>query len=332
VSINMIISMVFLTRAQNERRVVELYGQDRTYREIAKEVHISLGDICSIIRRHTGEDKAEAESGQQHAETVDKRAFKLFEEGKTPVQVVISLNIQSDEISRLYKEWQQLKGLHGLNQIYEERKSDLAEFHAAYKLMKAEGVSPRVLVDAANCLEQLSSLEARLKNLKHDIQGKENQKQAQMNELSLLRNDITLALQEVDSYTPSINANKEEIAKLIHQVQELESLITKLKNTGEYRKIEKVAEAVAKKILRDNKMILEIALGAVIQALKDDPGLQLVISGPLRDPTYGARSGIAIRNYLINYNTTILEMSGQIFNDILGRCVSNTMSSALSMT
>lgn len=188
-----------------------------------------------------------------------------------------------------------------------------------------------MLVDAANCLQQLSSLEARLKNLKHDIQGKENQKQAQMNELSLLRNDITLALQEVDSYTPIINANKEEIAKLIHQVQELESLITRLKNTGGYRKIEKVAEAVAK-ILRDNKMILEIALGAVIQALKDDPGLQLVISGPLRDPTYGARSGIAIRNYLINYNTTILEMSGQIFNDILGRCVSNTMSSALSMT
>nr|MDP9288900.1 hypothetical protein [Thermoproteota archaeon] len=65
----------------------------------------------------------------------------------------------------------------------------------------------------------------------------------------------------------------------------------------------------------------------VIQALKDDPDLQQVISWSLRDPTYGARSGIAIRNYLINYNTKILEVSGQIFNDILGRCINNTMSS-----
>jgi hypothetical protein len=170
--------MVFLTRAQKERRVVELYGQDKKYREIAKEVHISLGDICSIIRTHTGEDKVEAESGDQHAEMVDKQAFKLFEEGQTPVQVAISLNIQSDEISRLYKEWQQLKGLHDLNQIYEERKNDLAEFHAAYKIMKDEGISPRQLVDAAYRLKQISLLEPRLKNINHYIQSKENQKQA----------------------------------------------------------------------------------------------------------------------------------------------------------
>jgi hypothetical protein len=104
-----------LTRAEKERRVIELYELEWTYREIAKEVHMSLGDISSVIRRHTGEVKVKAESGQQHAETVDTQAFKLFEEGRTPVQVAISLDIQSDEVSRLYKAWQQLKGLHQLN-------------------------------------------------------------------------------------------------------------------------------------------------------------------------------------------------------------------------
>jgi chromosome segregation ATPase len=246
--------------------------------------------------------------------------------------VTICLNIQSDEVIRLYKEWQQLKGLHDLNQIYEERKSDLAEFHEAYKLMKDEGISPRQLVDAAYCLKQISLLEPRLKNIKHDIQSKENQKQQQMNELSLIRNDITLARQEVDSYVPIINTNKEVIAKLSHHVQELESLIARLKNAGEYRRVEKVAEMAARKILADNKMILEIALGAVRQTLKDDPDLQLVISGSLRDPTYGPRSDSAIRNYVILYNTKILEMSGQIFNILLEKCVNNTMFSALNMT
>jgi hypothetical protein len=91
------------------------------------------------------------------------------------------LDIQSDEVSSIYKAWQ-LKGLHDLNQIYEETKTDMIEFLAAYKMMKDEGVTPRHLVDAANCLGQLSLLEARLNKINHKIESKENQKQTQMNE------------------------------------------------------------------------------------------------------------------------------------------------------
>lgn len=323
-----------LTKAEKENRVIELYEQGKNYRGIAQEVHMSLTNISSIVSRHTGESQGtvKPQNALQKPETIDTRAFKLFEEGKTPVKVAIELDLRSDEVTKLYTEYLKLKGLEELSLLYEERKDDLHEFHRAYKIMKDEGVSPRQLVDAANCLEQLSLLERRLKNISHDIQSKENQKQAQMNELSLIRNDITLARQEADSYAQIIDANKEEIAKLRHRLQELESLIAILKNTGEYRRIERAAEVAARKILQDNKLILEIALGAVIQALKDDPDLQQVISGSLRDPTYGARSGIAIRNYLILYNTKILKMTGQIFDNILGRCVSNTILSALNMT
>jgi DNA-binding CsgD family transcriptional regulator len=312
-----------LSREEKERRVIELTEEHKSIREIAKEVNMSFVTIGSIRRRYS----AETGSNNTSAPSRGTQVFKLFEQGKSPIEVAIELDLKSDKVTKLYTDYWKLKGLHDLNQLYEQRKNDLAEFHAAYKIMKDDGVSPRQLVDAANCLEQPSLLETRLKNIKHDIQTKENQKQAQMNELSLLRNDITLARQEVDSYVPIINTNKEEIAKLSHHLQELESLIARLKNTGEYRRVERAAEVAARKILGNNKMILKIALGAVIQALKDDPDLQQVISGSLRDPTYGARSGIAIRNYLINYNTKILEVSGQIFNDILGRCINNTMSS-----
>jgi hypothetical protein len=317
-----------LSREEKERRVIELTEEHKSIREIAKEVNMYFVTIGSIRRRYS----AETGSNNTSAPSRGTQVFKLFEQGKSPIEVAIELDLKPDEVTKLYTDYWKLKGLHDLNELYEERKSDLAEFHAAYKLMKAEGVSPRQLVDTANCLKQLSSLEARLNNINHDIKSKEYQKQTQMNELSISRNHIILARQEVDSYAPIINANKEEIAKLSHHVQELESLIARLKNTGEYRRIERVAEVAARKILRDNKLILEIALGAVIQALEDDPDLQLVISSSLRDPTYGARNGIAIRNYFILYNTKILKLTGQIFDNILGRCVCNTMSSALNMT
>jgi DNA invertase Pin-like site-specific DNA recombinase len=51
------------TKAEKENRVIELYEQDKTYREIVKEVHMSLGDISSIIKRHTGEINAKAGNG-----------------------------------------------------------------------------------------------------------------------------------------------------------------------------------------------------------------------------------------------------------------------------
>lgn len=72
-----------LTKAEKESRVIELYEQDKTYREIAKEVHISLGDISSIIKRHTGDVNAEAGNidQKQQEETIDQSG-KTVEGGR----------------------------------------------------------------------------------------------------------------------------------------------------------------------------------------------------------------------------------------------------------
>jgi DNA-binding NarL/FixJ family response regulator len=43
--------MMVLTREEKERRVLDLYSQGRTYREIAKEARISPRDIGIIVRK-----------------------------------------------------------------------------------------------------------------------------------------------------------------------------------------------------------------------------------------------------------------------------------------
>jgi len=45
------------------------------------------------------------------------QALKLFEQGNTPVQVSIKLDIETGEVDRLYKEYWKLKGLHKLNEL-----------------------------------------------------------------------------------------------------------------------------------------------------------------------------------------------------------------------
>src|SRR4051812_8800388 len=106
------------TRVQKEKRVIELYKLGKTIREIAKEVHMSFGDISSIIKKFTGED-------QEKITSKDTQAIKLFSQGKTPVDVVIELDLISDEVNRVYREFWKLKRLYQLYSIYDEIKNDV---------------------------------------------------------------------------------------------------------------------------------------------------------------------------------------------------------------
>jgi transposase len=45
------------SRAEKEARVIELYNQGKTIRDIAREVHMSFGSISEIIKKANGEDK-----------------------------------------------------------------------------------------------------------------------------------------------------------------------------------------------------------------------------------------------------------------------------------
>ena len=46
-----------LKKEEKEKRVIELHEQGKTYREIAKEEHLSPGRISSIIKKSNGEDE-----------------------------------------------------------------------------------------------------------------------------------------------------------------------------------------------------------------------------------------------------------------------------------
>src|SRR5947199_10684256 len=102
-----------MNRQEKEKRVLEQYKGDKTIREIAKIVHMSFGDISSIIRRETGEDEEQNRIRMSKA----SQALNLFEQGNTPVQVSIKLDIETGEVDRLYKEYWKLKGLHKLNEL-----------------------------------------------------------------------------------------------------------------------------------------------------------------------------------------------------------------------
>jgi DNA-directed RNA polymerase specialized sigma subunit len=100
---------------QRRKRVIDLYfNQHKTYAEIAHVERISPRDIHAIIK----EEEARRQKHKQ--QEISSKAYKLFSEGKTPVEVAIILNLTEPEVTRLYREYLKLKRLHKLYCVYIE--------------------------------------------------------------------------------------------------------------------------------------------------------------------------------------------------------------------
>src|SRR4051812_21547897 len=117
---------MMLNRTEKEKRVIVLYQQGKTIREIAKDVHMSFADIGSIIKKVTGlqGDEGKSKEQQDKAPTTllskDSQAFKLFSDGKKPIGVAIKLDLKADVVDKLYQQFWRLEGLYQLNQVYKE--------------------------------------------------------------------------------------------------------------------------------------------------------------------------------------------------------------------
>jgi hypothetical protein len=106
-----------LTRQEKERKVIDLYNnQNKTYRDIAKEVRICPRDIGIILKKASGEEQNHDK--EQSSLSPSSQAYHLFSEGKTLIEVAIALDLTESETTRFYDEYLNLKQMDDLKMIY----------------------------------------------------------------------------------------------------------------------------------------------------------------------------------------------------------------------
>src|SRR6188472_4668401 len=121
---------------ERERHVIGLYDQGKNTRDIAKELRMSLRDISSILRKNQVShglpfpiiDNDNNNNTNKSPNQKSTQAYKLFSKGKTPVEVAIQLGLSEKQATRYCREYWELKGLHELTFLYEERKYYLPSF------------------------------------------------------------------------------------------------------------------------------------------------------------------------------------------------------------
>jgi hypothetical protein len=104
---------------ERKKRVIDLYfNQHKTYAKIAKIERMSIPDISDIIKEE--EARRQKYKHHQQQKELSSKAYKLFSEKRSTVEMVIILNLPASKVSKLYREYWKIKGLDKLNTIYEE--------------------------------------------------------------------------------------------------------------------------------------------------------------------------------------------------------------------
>jgi hypothetical protein len=255
-----------LNRQEMEDRVIDLYyNQKKTYREIEKLVRKSPRDIRNIL------NKVEP---SEHSMMVSSRAYKLFSEHKSPIEVAIALNIRQPEAVQFYKEYFNLSQLHDLYRIYEEIKDDLYSFLEFYRLTKAARMGPSQVISLLKIANNdLASVQRRFEQLSRDVISLELEKQNSARICQELSDKIASSRKREDYVRSCCQIEISRMDQLYKKERSLEGLVQYFEDNNEtYLTIRNTVEEKVLGTLSNGKMTLKLALLSLVESIRNNPG------------------------------------------------------------
>jgi hypothetical protein len=181
-----------LNSEEKEENVIRLCKENKSFREIAKLMHMSFRDIGVIINKWKERERGQLEENDIKLKSKTTQAIKLFSESKTTVDVVIALDLPADQVRAIYRQYWDLKHMYELGQIYDEDQYDLPRLLRLHKIVKDLGMEE---CDIKNVLElaknnQLEYLQWKVEYLRNDIDMLEVQKEKTTNDILKLNRII----------------------------------------------------------------------------------------------------------------------------------------------
>jgi hypothetical protein len=118
----------------------------------------------------------------------------------------------------------------------------------------------------------LPDIKCRYERLEREVNKLEFNKQQSHIALSYFDNQIEMKSKALTSYRISCRRERKQIENLYNKKTRLEALVTGFKsNNEEYLKIKQTVEEKVKSVLTDSKLLLQLALASVIEALRRNP-------------------------------------------------------------
>jgi hypothetical protein len=116
---------MILNKQQKESLVIELLEKGLRFQQIAKQAHVSFSTIKEISPNITG--ALEKENSKKEL-CIQSQSFKLFLEGKPPVEVAIELDLPAEQVLQYHTDCLTLQNRGDIVSILQNHKSSMLAF------------------------------------------------------------------------------------------------------------------------------------------------------------------------------------------------------------
>jgi len=260
---------------------VKYYQEGKSYRQIAQLARISVRDIKPILEKY-GADKA-VEYSDTDGEIVDSdslmpissRAYKLFSEFLTPLDVATALHIDAPDAIRLYNEYLELSGRGTLAKLFKELNNE--EISWLLQLCAVARSKKMSISQVSECVSIYNEDLPILKQLREDANNNLEALRKQEFQCENRIDYMNHLGEKLEDHIKSKQAECERLDKIrmeiIGQTLRLRHFESEFKdNNKTYRIMGQFVNEYVDRILRkeDNIKLLELSLIAVLRTLGND--------------------------------------------------------------
>jgi hypothetical protein len=336
---------------EEKRRIIDLYfNQDKTIREVSRIMGKSSHDITPITKEHriqlaqnyaavNGEQNDILQCEQDRV-IPNVKAYRLFDEGKNPLEVADELNLPGPQVQQFYVEYLNMRQMHKLVTIYQEIQNSMGYFLRLYRLGKEKGLTSEQIMNLVQMADSIHKLQDKLQHLESEVLDISRRKSVGQEELKNLHNEISDTQEKLDVVKKTFDKKYDELKEGCSQTQRLQNYIEQFKDSQDYEELESIVRSEVGEILSDNKKLLQNALFSVLLALRNDPHRYFLIDRMELTP---------FTTTVINYNSfqesrrpsclqvseqfsgRILEMAEKILYNLQKAMVDSTISTAAGL-
>jgi predicted transcriptional regulator len=120
-----------MDKKQKKALIIALAEKGETYRDITKKAGVSPNTIKAVLNR----------AGLDESTSIHSRTFELFSEGKTPLQVAITLNLEAETAIQYHQQYYMLLGCTEFTRVYLQIKENPWPYVKLVQLVHNSGMS-----------------------------------------------------------------------------------------------------------------------------------------------------------------------------------------------
>jgi predicted nuclease with TOPRIM domain len=154
-------------------------------------------------------------------------AYRLFEIGKSPIQVAIELKLREPLVSKLYKDYLNLAGLTRIVLLCNKIGDYAWDYLKLYELARRDGISNEKVVWAAGAIQELPYAEQRLQKLIREADNLEEKKKQLLDDVNFFESRRSKLREEIFRLAENICRKEEKIGQLRQEEEGIERIMLK---------------------------------------------------------------------------------------------------------